>query len=189
MQEEKWAMEQKLNMLETSSSAMADDLVRKSDIILHYCMEAGKHRNVAPQLNAINSLPTSSSFSSPTSSSKSISAATNPNSSLNSPGGKGVDKISVMTGKVTGFLRQQGQEISKSSLVQQLNIAKGNSASISINLENGIYNMDPKQQEIKQMQRVIEETLTKNMHLQKDLESLSQEVARLSCARIDDAKS
>ena len=45
MQEEKWAMEQKLNMLETSSSAMADDLVRKSDIILHYCMEAGKHRN------------------------------------------------------------------------------------------------------------------------------------------------
>ena len=39
------------------------------------------------------------------------------------------------------------------------------------------------------MQRVIEETLTKNMHLQKDLESLSQEVARLSCAHIDDAKS
>ena len=30
------------------------------------------------------------------------------------------------------------------------------------------------------MQRVMEETLTKNMHLQKDLESLSLEVARLS---------
>ena len=45
MQEEKWTMEQKLSMLEASSSAMADDLVRKSDIILHYCMEAGKHRN------------------------------------------------------------------------------------------------------------------------------------------------
>ena len=52
---------------------------------------------------------------------------------------------------MTGFLRQQGQEISKSSLVQQLNIAKGNSASMSINCENGIYNMDPKQQEIKQV--------------------------------------
>ena len=45
MQEEKWAIEQKLSMLEASSSAMADDLVRKSDIIMHYCMEAGKHRN------------------------------------------------------------------------------------------------------------------------------------------------
>jgi hypothetical protein len=45
MQEEKWAIEQKLSMLEASSSAMADDLVGKSDIILHYCMEAGKHRN------------------------------------------------------------------------------------------------------------------------------------------------
>ena len=52
---------------------------------------------------------------------------------------------------MTGFLRQQGQEISKSNLVQQLNIAKGNSASMSINCENGIYNMDPKQQEIKQV--------------------------------------
>ena len=31
-----------------------------------------------------------------------------------------------------------------------------------------------------QMQRVMEETLTKNMHLQRDLENLSQEVARLS---------
>ena len=55
---------------------------------------------------------------------------------------------------MTGFLRQQGQEISKSSLVQQLNIAKGNSASMSINCENGIYNMDPKQQEIKQVRFV-----------------------------------
>ena len=45
IQEEKWTIEQKLSMLEASSSAMADDLVRKSDIILHYCMDAGKHRN------------------------------------------------------------------------------------------------------------------------------------------------
>ena len=45
MQEEKWAMEQKLAMLEASSSAMADDLVQKSDIILHYCMDGGRHRN------------------------------------------------------------------------------------------------------------------------------------------------
>ena len=36
--------------------------------------------------------------------------------------------------------------------MQQLNIAKGNSA--SINSENGMYNTDPKQQEIKQVRFV-----------------------------------
>ena len=30
------------------------------------------------------------------------------------------------------------------------------------------------------MQRILEETLTKNMHLQKDLENMSQEIVRLS---------
>ena len=51
MQEEKWAMEQKLSMLEASSSAMAEDLMKKSDIILHYCMEGGKHRSGKKILN------------------------------------------------------------------------------------------------------------------------------------------
>ena len=49
--------------------------------------------------------------------------------------------------QVTGFLKQQSQEISKSSLVQQLNIAKSNAA-IS---EVGLSSIDPKQQEIKQV--------------------------------------
>ncbi len=34
--------------------------------------------------------------------------------------------------------------------------------------------------ELNRMQRMLEETLTKNMHLQKDMENLSQEVVRLS---------
>ena len=34
--------------------------------------------------------------------------------------------------------------------------------------------------EMQRMQRMLEETLTKNMHLQNDLEHLSQEVVRLS---------
>ena len=34
--------------------------------------------------------------------------------------------------------------------------------------------------EVLKMQNMVEETLTKNMHLQKDLENLSQEVVRLS---------
>ena len=37
-----------------------------------------------------------------------------------------------------------------------------------------------KKEELHRMQRMLEETLTKNMHLQKDLEHLSQEVVRLS---------
>ena len=36
--------------------------------------------------------------------------------------------------------------------------------------------------EMQKMQNLVEETLTKNMHLQKDLENLSQEVVRLSKA-------
>ena len=35
-------------------------------------------------------------------------------------------------------------------------------------------------EELQRMQRMLEETLTKNMHLQKDLEHLSTEVVRLS---------
>ena len=55
------------------------------------------------------------------------------------------DKLNFF--QVTGFLKQQSQEISKSSLVQQLNIAKSN-AGIS---EAGLSSIDPKQQEIKQV--------------------------------------
>jgi hypothetical protein len=48
-------------------------------------------------------------------------------------------------------LKQQGQEISKSTLIQQLNISKGNT-SLSIGPSDaGLSNLDPKQQEIKQV--------------------------------------
>ena len=39
LQEEKWSAEQKLQMLEHSATAMADDLVKKSNLIQFYCME------------------------------------------------------------------------------------------------------------------------------------------------------
>ena len=35
----KWSTEQKLQMLEHSATAMADDLVKKSNLIQFYCME------------------------------------------------------------------------------------------------------------------------------------------------------
>ena len=44
LQNDKFGLEQKTSMLEASAAAMADELVRKSEIILHYCME-GKNVN------------------------------------------------------------------------------------------------------------------------------------------------
>jgi hypothetical protein len=41
-------------------------------------------------------------------------------------------------------------------------------------------NNDSQKEEFQRMQNMLEETLTKNMYLQKDLEHLSQEVVRLS---------
>lgn len=38
-QEENVLMQQRLQMLEHSSAAMADDLLNKSKLIQHYCME------------------------------------------------------------------------------------------------------------------------------------------------------
>ena len=44
LEEEKWSLQQKVQMLEISAAAMADDLVKKSNIIQFYCME-GKQGN------------------------------------------------------------------------------------------------------------------------------------------------
>ena len=52
-------------------------------------------------------------------------------------------------------MKQQGQEISKSTLVQQLNISKGNTP-LSIGPSNaGLSTLDPKQQEIKQVVQIF----------------------------------
>ena len=54
--------------------------------------------------------------------------------------------------QVTGFLKQQSQEISKSSLVQQLNIAKSNAGMSMGSSDGGLSTIDPKQHEIKQVE-------------------------------------
>jgi hypothetical protein len=43
-----------------------------------------------------------------------------------------------------------------------------------------LVNQDSQKEEFHRMQNMLEETLTKNMYLQNDLELLSQELARLS---------
>ena len=39
LQDERLVLQEKIHMLETSASAMADDLLKKSTLIQYYCME------------------------------------------------------------------------------------------------------------------------------------------------------
>ncbi|XP_060574381.1 GRIP1-associated protein 1-like isoform X2 [Ruditapes philippinarum] len=108
VQQEKWDLEEKVRHLETSTAAMANDLIEKAKIIEHYVMESRtdmKHNNSQPD-----------------------------------------DKITFK--KVLDLVNKTD--------------------------EHGLREMN------KKLQNMLEETLTKNMHLQKDLETMSQEVVRLS---------
>ena len=118
IEEEKWSLQQKVEMLEISAAAMADDLVKKSNIIQFYCMEGKQDHKVKKESVQSSSTPAK-------------------------------DKIKNVK-KVMDFLVHPDQ-------------------------------LDAQyKEEVQRMQRMLEETLTKNMHLQKDLEHLSQEVVRLS---------
>lgn len=108
LQEEKWTLEEKINHLEMSNAAMAEDLMKKTSIIQYYCMEG---RGGEPNSHMISH-----------------------------------DKLTVR--RVMDFIKDKGDE----------NLRERN----------------------RRMQRMLEETLTKNMHLQKDLEFLSNEVSRLN---------
>ncbi|XP_052781589.1 GRIP1-associated protein 1-like [Mya arenaria] len=105
VQQEKWNMEEKVRHLETSTAAMANDLLEKSKIIEHYVMEKRTDtKHLVPE-----------------------------------------EKISFK---------------------KMLDIVKSD--------DQGLRDMN------KKLQNMLEETLTKNMHLQNDLEMMSQEIVRLS---------
>lgn len=108
IQQEKWNLEEKVRHLETSTAAMADDLLEKSRIIEHYVMES---RTETKQHTPVHE-----------------------------------DKISLK--KVLDLVNK--------------------------NDDQGLRDMN------KKLQHMLEETLTKNMHLQQDLETLSKELVRLS---------
>ena len=67
------------------------------------------------------------------------------------PAPRWIEITTIPIFQVTGFLKQQSQEISKSSLVQQLNIAKSNTGLSIGSSDGGLSTIDPKQQEIKQV--------------------------------------
>lgn len=47
LQQHKWQLEERITHLESSSAAMADDLIKKSAIIQHFCME---HKNIGKNI-------------------------------------------------------------------------------------------------------------------------------------------
>lgn len=112
-QEQKWTLEERLSMLETSSSAMADDLVRKTALIQHYCMEKGDSGGRRTSMSPLTS----------------------------------DNKMRNMIDKIVHAESHAAEAHAK---------------------------------EVHRMQAMLEETLTKNMHLQQDLDHLSLEVVRLS---------
>lgn len=119
LQAERLVMEEKLHMLEASASAMADDLVRKSSLIHHYCMEGRTSVPTTPNNPPYN------------------------------------DKLKNNVKKMMSNLLVHPDAETRSEMLR--------------------------------MQNMLEETLTKNMQLQGDLETLSQEVVRLSKLAINPA--
>jgi len=138
LQNDNFGLRTKSQMLEASAAAMADDLVRKSEIITHYCME-GKHVSVL----------------------KSQSTSFGSSSSLSGGG-------------TTGSTEDQKSHSNQPNKLMKVMEQK------AMSLKNSLNNNVNQERDMKQMQRCLEETLTKNMHLQKDLENMSLEVVRLS---------
>ncbi|BFZ08559.1 hypothetical protein BsWGS_11598 [Bradybaena similaris] len=109
LQQEKWALEEKVNHLEVSNACMAEDILNKTSIIEHYVMES---RTGPKQVSSHE------------------------------------EKLSL---KKVMDLVNRGSDHAQQT--QDMN---------------------------KKLQGMLEETLTKNMHLQQHLELMSQEVVRLS---------
>ena len=154
LQKDKFSLEQKAQMLEASAAAMADDLVRKSDIILHYCMEGKANSKFVQTFFFLFNSEFNLIF-------PVLAPSSNPSNATpvdgNSEGGK--DKLKKV---IDIFKNPEQHSISLKSL--------------SLNNNQNVN----QERDMKQMQRMLEETLTKNMHLQRDLEHMSQEVVRLS---------
>jgi len=111
IQQEKWGLEERLNMVEQSGAAMAEEIFRKNTLIGFYCMEAGREGRRVGQ-----------------------------------PAQNHPDRGRMKT------------------LMERL-----------VHTDNIHDN-----KEVQRMQQMLEETLTKNMVLQQNMDSLSQEVVRLS---------
>ena len=169
LQQDKWKLEEKINLLSIEVESLKKDNEVKGQIIEYYCMEgrAGATVSSSTSAFALSSSGTSSSnhhhhqsSSSGTRRESASSLTSNLNHSYHSSSSPSAstsdshhNKLSVK--KVVGFIKDRSSSISDSHVSQEKEINR-------------------------RLQRMLEETLTKNMFLQKDLESLSNEVVRLS---------
>ncbi|CAG0917635.1 unnamed protein product [Notodromas monacha] len=175
LQQDKWSMEERLRTLEESAAGMTDALLQKSALIQFYCMEgraepirsswredgvSGAKRQTLPHPQAHHHHHHQHSqqqqqrqyLHSSSSSSSSYSSSSNSGDASSGSGGK--QKVR----RIVDFLKSSSPAAT---------LAHVSSLSAEDNQMRGVN---------KRMQRLVEETLTKNMHLQQNLEDLSNEV-------------
>jgi len=128
LQQDKWKLEENLSMLEQSGAAMADEIVRKNNLIQFYCMDSRKPPDTSRKSD------TRKSFGS--------------NSQLNQ-NASGAEKMKQFVGKLDRLVNSDQQTENHNKEMQRL-------------------------------QQMLEETLTKNMYLQQNMDTMSQEIVRLS---------
>jgi len=153
LQQDKWMLEEKVNRLSLEFESLEKDNTVKGQIIEYYCMEGRAGATVSSSTSS-SALSCSSSINNHYSSSQRDSPSSNhfPNHQSSS------DHHKLSVKKVVDFIKDRG------------------AASIGVTDHH-----QSQEKEInRRLQRMLEETLTKNMFLQQDLESLSNEVVRLS---------
>jgi len=166
LQEAIWSCEERVQYLETTNAGMADDLVQKSALIDHYSMRGLRECGVSEQNSPAHQLHLSTSSSSLT-------------------GGTVEPKEqhqSQHQSQHHNHQQQQQQQQQQQPLRKVLDFVRE---------IKEITDGDGGKKETEAMRRrmgqVLEETLTKNMALQKDLETMSDEVTRLT-AELKDAR-
>jgi hypothetical protein len=161
LQQEKWKLEERVNILSIEVEALKKDNQIKQEVIEYYCMEGRAGATVSTSSSSSNhhyssSSPSLSSVNRRVSSSHVIESYLHP--SLSTSGNNPPDhqpKLSVK--KVVNFIKDKGQSMAS----------------------NSDQHMSQEKEINKRLQRMLEETLTKNMFLQKDLEFFSNEVEKL----------
>ena len=160
LQQEKWKLEEKVNLLAIEVDSLKKDNEVKQQVIEYYCMEGRAGATVVSSASSSSNnhySSSSASMSGRESSSSHINHSYHHSSSSASTSLEHHQpKLSVK--KVVDYIKDKGQSIA-------------NNSSDHITQEREIN---------KKLQRMLEETLTKNMSLQKDLESLAIEVDRLT---------
>ena len=95
------------------------------------------------------------------------------------------DELLKKTALIQYYCMEGGKKSSTSSTPASTPTSESSKSLTMKKMVNLLMHPDQEtRKEVLRMQNLLEETLTKNMHLQNDLEALSQEVVRLSKAAV-----